>query len=139
MPVTLSEMKARLAPERRAEVEHQTAEIKARLKGLQALRMARASTQVELADRLHVSQASVAKLERRTDVLLSTLRQYIEALGGHLDLVVRFDDGAEPLLITGLSKVDDPTEELSHTTHQGPRKPTSSRARGAQKESMPAQ
>lgn len=102
MPVTLAEMKARLDPERQAEVERQTIQIKARVKGLQALRMARASTQVELAERLHVSQASVAKLERRADVLLSTLRQYIEALGGHLDLLVRFDDES-PLLITELS------------------------------------
>jgi hypothetical protein len=123
MPVTLAEMKARLAPERRAEVERQAAEITARVKGLNALRMARASTQVALADRLHVSQASVAKLERRTDIHLSTLRQYIEALGGHLDLIVRFDDGADPILLTGLSNahlVEDPSDA-----------PPSSRSRSA--------
>jgi predicted transcriptional regulator len=106
MAITLKEMKARLPPERRQKIEHRADEIENQVKGLQALRVARASTQVELADRLHISQASVAKLEKRADILLSTLRQYVEALGGRLDLVVRFKDGHEPILITGLAEED---------------------------------
>ena len=44
----------------------------------------------------------MAKIEQRADVLLSTLRQYVEALGGRLDLVVRFE-GADPVHLTGLA------------------------------------
>jgi predicted transcriptional regulator len=59
---------------------------------LAALRRARAMTQEQLVSDLHVGQASIAKLERRTDMYLSTLRRFVEALGGQLDIVVRFPD-----------------------------------------------
>jgi DNA-binding transcriptional regulator YiaG len=59
---------------------------------LAELRRARAMTQEQLASDLHVGQASIAKLERRTDVHLSTLRRFVEAMGGELDIVVRFPD-----------------------------------------------
>jgi transcriptional regulator with XRE-family HTH domain len=56
------------------------------------LRRARAMTQQQLASDLQVGQASIAKLERRTDMYLSTLRRFLEAMGGELDIVVRFPD-----------------------------------------------
>lgn len=59
---------------------------------LAELRRARAMTQEQLAEDLHIGQASVAKLERRTDMYLSTLRRFVEAMGGELDIVVRFPD-----------------------------------------------
>ena len=59
---------------------------------LAELRRARAMTQEQLAADLHVGQASIAKLERRTDMYLSTLRRFVEAMGGELDIVVRFPD-----------------------------------------------
>lgn len=61
---------------------------------LYALRQARQLSQERLADLLHVKQASISKLERRTDMYLSTLRSYIEALGGELEIIARFPDGA---------------------------------------------
>ena len=92
MSITQAELKARLSPRERAAVEGRARELKAEVRSLHALRRARASTQVEVAHRLKISQASVARLERRADVLLSTLREYVEALGGTLDLVVHFPD-----------------------------------------------
>lgn len=50
-------------------------------------------TQERLADALGTSQASVSKLERRSDIYLSTLRRYVEALGGTLEITARFPDG----------------------------------------------
>ena len=59
---------------------------------LAELRRARAMTQEQLAADLHVGQASIAKLERRTDMYLSTLRRFVEAMGGELEIVARFPD-----------------------------------------------
>lgn len=59
---------------------------------LQDLRRARQATQVEVARAMNVDQAAVSKLERRDDMYVSTLRQYVEALGGELKLVASFPD-----------------------------------------------
>lgn len=61
---------------------------------LNELRQARGLSQKMLADVLHVQQPSVAKIEKRTDMYLSTLRSHIEAMGGELDIVARFPDGS---------------------------------------------
>lgn len=58
------------------------------------LRQARGLSQKMLADVLHVQQPSIAKLEKRTDMYLSTLRSHIEAMGGQLEVGARFPDGA---------------------------------------------
>ena len=59
---------------------------------LAELRRARLMTQDQLAADLRINQASVAKLERRTDIYLSTLRRFVEAMGGELEIVARFPD-----------------------------------------------
>ena len=61
---------------------------------LDKMRKARSLTQVAVAERLHVDQGSVSKLEGRTDMYLSTLREYVEALGGTLELRADFPDGS---------------------------------------------
>ena len=61
---------------------------------LNKLRRARGLSQKMLAEVLHVQQASIAKMEKRTDMYLSTLRSHIEAMGGQLDVIARFPDGA---------------------------------------------
>lgn len=61
---------------------------------LQELRQARGLSQKVLAEVLHVQQPSIAKMEKRTDMYISTLRSHIEAMGGQLDVVARFPDGA---------------------------------------------
>ncbi len=60
--------------------------------GFGKLRLARQQTQVALAERLNIPQGSVSRMEKRTDLLLSTLREYIEALGGRLELKAVFPD-----------------------------------------------
>lgn len=57
------------------------------------LRRARQLTQVALAEALGTSQGEVSRIERQADLYLSTLSRYVEALGGELELVARFDDG----------------------------------------------
>lgn len=61
---------------------------------LNELRQARGLSQKALAEVLHVQQPSIAKLERRADMYISTLRSHIEAMGGQLEVVARFPDGA---------------------------------------------
>jgi predicted transcriptional regulator len=60
---------------------------------LNELRQARGLSQKMLAEVLQVQQPSIAKIEKRTDMYLSTLRSHIEAMGGELDIVARFPDG----------------------------------------------
>ncbi len=61
---------------------------------LQDLRRARQLSQEDLAERLGASQPEVSKIESRADMYVSTVRRYIEAMGGELDIVARFPDGS---------------------------------------------
>jgi transcriptional regulator with XRE-family HTH domain len=60
---------------------------------LQELRQAHQMSQERLAEILSTKQANISRIERRTDMYISTLRSYIEAMGGELDIVARFPDG----------------------------------------------
>jgi signal transduction histidine kinase len=63
-------------------------------------------TQEQLAQTLEMAQGDVSKLEHRTDLYLSTLRRYIEAMGGELKIVASFPDGAEiPVVIDEAAEV----------------------------------
>jgi DNA-binding XRE family transcriptional regulator len=66
---------------------------------LAELRQTRHLTQVQLAEHLGISQGNVSRLEGRSDVYLSTLRSYVEALGGHLEIAAVFDDQRLPVHI----------------------------------------
>lgn len=71
---------------------------------LQRLREHREISQEALADLMQVSQATVSKTERREDILLSTLKNFIEALGGHLHLVVKFPSETIELTLPNSNK-----------------------------------
>ncbi|MFT3741862.1 MAG: XRE family transcriptional regulator [Gammaproteobacteria bacterium] len=60
---------------------------------LQELRQARHMSQARLAEILETKQANVSRIERRADMYISTLRSYIEAMGGELDIIAKFPDG----------------------------------------------
>lgn len=60
---------------------------------LNELRQARGLSQKMLAEVLHVQQPAIAKLEKRTDMYISTLRSHIEAMGGELEVTAKFPDG----------------------------------------------
>ena len=87
-----SELVARMSPESRARSKA-LAEQMLRDMPLVELRQARNFTQAELAEALGTSQASVSKLERRSDMYLSTLRRLVQAMGGELEITARFPDG----------------------------------------------
>jgi transcriptional regulator with XRE-family HTH domain len=69
---------------------------------LSAIRDARRFSQDELADKLGIRQPAVSKIERKADLYVSTLRKYIEGVGGELEILVRFPD-REPVRITQFS------------------------------------
>ena len=60
---------------------------------LNELRQARGLSQEMLAEALHIQQPAIAKMERRTDMYISTLRSHIKAMGGELEITARFPDG----------------------------------------------
>ena len=102
MGTSLQAKMAALDPARQARIAAETERLQAEYMTLQEVRKAREMTQVRLAEMLGKSQVTVAQMEKRADVLLSTLRSYIEAMGGQLDLVVRFPNRA-PVVLQGLS------------------------------------
>jgi DNA-binding XRE family transcriptional regulator len=100
MGIDLDTMLKRISPERRAMIEARAGELIAEEMTLQDLRKARALTQVRLAELLSIKQESVSSLEKRSDLLLSTLRSYVEAMGGELTLVASFPDRPPVKLVT---------------------------------------
>lgn len=107
MPKTLSEMVAELSPEDRALYEQRKSELMAEELSLQALRKAMRRTQTQMARRLRMRQDSVSRLEQRTDLLLSTLRGYVKALGGELHLVAEFP-GRPPVRLREIGALAEP-------------------------------
>ena len=93
MPVGFDEYFDGLPPERRARILARAAEMEVEEIGLKQLREAQRKSQVEVAERLKTTQATISRLERRTDVYLSTLRKYVEAVGGKLRITAEFPDG----------------------------------------------
>jgi hypothetical protein len=68
---------------------------------LREVRDRRGLSQASVAAKMKLSQANVSQTERRDDMLVSTLREYVEALGGELDIVARFPEGELPLSLRG--------------------------------------
>lgn len=93
MAKKFAELRAKMAPESQARVEAKAQELLAEMP-LNELRQARGLSQKALAEVLHVQQPAIAKMEKRTDMYISTLRSHIEAMGGQLDVVARFPDGS---------------------------------------------
>ena len=85
-------IREKMDPQRQERIRKRTEDLLAGLP-LQELRQARALSQQELAEVLGLNQATVSKLERRTDMYLSSLRRFIEAMGGELEISANFPDG----------------------------------------------
>jgi len=86
-------LRDKMTPESRARAEARTKEI-LRDMPLNELREARELTQEHLAKILHVKQASISKMERRTDMYVSTLQDFVKAMGGKLEIRAVFGDAA---------------------------------------------
>jgi len=89
MATKFSDVRERLSPERQQRIRERTQEELP----LQELRQARALSQEELAEVLGLNQATISKLERRTDMYLSSLRRFVEAMGGELEITASFPEG----------------------------------------------
>lgn len=81
---------------------------------LQELRHARNLSQEQLAQTLSVKQAAVSKLEKRTDMYVSTLRNVIKAMGGDLEIIAKFPDGS--VQISQFEDIATKPERLNSTT-----------------------
>ena len=92
MPRNFRELEAKMSPEARARAEAKAKKMLSEMP-LDELREARAMTQVHLAKILGVNQAAVSKLERRTDMYVSTLQDFVKAMGGELKIIARFPEG----------------------------------------------
>ena len=88
MAKKLDDLIASLPKDRQARVQTRVME----LTTLKDLRLAAQQTQVQMAAALGVRQDTISRLEKRSDMLLSTMRQYVESMGGQLELVAKFPD-----------------------------------------------
>jgi Helix-turn-helix domain len=102
MQKNVNEILRQLSPARRKRVEKRAAQLIAEEMTRQELRRALERTQVEVARKLGITQDGVSRLEQRTDILLSTLRSYIAALGGRLSLIAEFPNH-EPVVLSGIA------------------------------------
>ena len=107
MAVNVNDKIRHLSPSRRKKVEARAAELIAEEMTLRELRKARKLTQVRMARSLGITQDSVSRLEKRSDLLLSTLRKTVEAMGGSLSLVAEFPDRA-PVMLSGIAEDEPP-------------------------------
>ena len=101
----LDQVIAALPAERRRKVEARARELIAEEQSLRDLRKAMVRTQATVARRLRVGQDSVSRIEKRADMLLSTLRGFVGALGGELHLVATLP-GRSPVRLSGLGMID---------------------------------
>lgn len=101
---TLEQKLKEFSPTRRAKIKARTRELVAREMSLRELRHAVNKTQKTVARTLNMGQDGVSRLEKRSDLLLSTLRNYVEAVGGSLTLVAQFPD-KEPIAIGGFGEI----------------------------------
>ena len=102
MPVNVDDKIRELSAAQRKKVEVRAAELIAEEMTLRELRKARKLTQVRMAKQLGITQDSVSRLEKRSDLLLSTLRKTVEAMGGSLSLIAEFPDRA-PVVLSGIA------------------------------------
>jgi transcriptional regulator with XRE-family HTH domain len=99
----LERTRKKLGASRRKRVQARAAQLIAEEMTLQELRRARKLTQVRMAKELGISQDGISKLEKRSDLLLSTLRKTVEAMGGCLSLVAEFPDRS-PVVLSGIAE-----------------------------------
>ena len=101
---TLDEVIAAMPVERQARIKARAAELHAEVEGLKALRKLATRTQEQIAHSLGVKQPAIVKIERQTDLYLSTLRRFVEAAGGTLELRVELP-GTGVMRLTGMGEI----------------------------------
>lgn len=117
MPRTLEQVMAELSPQRRKRIEARAAQLIAEERSLRDLRHAQRLTQQHMAKRLGVRQHSISRLEQRSDMLLSTLRDYVGKMGGELVLTAHFPD-RDPVRISGFADITEPVRTRRRRAQQ---------------------
>ncbi|MCW5589538.1 MAG: XRE family transcriptional regulator [Legionellales bacterium] len=92
MAKSFNKLRNKMSPVARRQADKKTKQMLAEMP-LQELRRARAMSQERLAEVLETKQANISRLERRTDMYISTLRSYVHAMGGELSIIAHFPDG----------------------------------------------
>ncbi|HEX7730337.1 MAG TPA: XRE family transcriptional regulator [Terracidiphilus sp.] len=103
MTISLEEMLAELPAGRRKQIEQRAAELIAKELNLCELRRQRKLTQARLSKKLKIGQEGISRMEKRADLYISTLRNFVEGVGGKLSLVVEFPD-SPPVILAGLGE-----------------------------------
>ena len=103
MPKKFRDLTTRKPPAWHAAVEARKRQLLAEMP-LHELRRARQLSQEQLAEELGASQPEISKIEHRTDMYVSTLRRFVEAMGGKLEIIAQFPDGT--IRITQFHEVD---------------------------------
>jgi len=89
---TLDQVIDGLPAERRERVEARYEELRQEVEGLRELRQIAGKAQADIATALNIKQPSVSKIEKQAEMYLSTLRSYVEAIGGQLELTVKLPE-----------------------------------------------
>jgi DNA-binding transcriptional regulator YiaG len=105
MPTNVNDIIKKLSPAQRKRVEARAAQLVAEEMSLRELRRAHKLTQERVAETLGIGQDQVSRLEQRSDLLISTLRGYVEAMGGRLTLVAEFPR-RKPVVLSGIAALD---------------------------------
>ena len=116
MSVNIHDKVGKLNSIQRKKVEARATELIAEEMSLRDLRKARRLTQARVAKALGITQDSVSRLEKRSDLLLSTLRKTVEAMGGDVRIVAEFPDRA-PVVLSDLSEDDPPRKSSRRHAH----------------------
>jgi transcriptional regulator with XRE-family HTH domain len=113
----IDKIRKELSAERRNKIEARAAELIAEEMSLRELRRAHKLTQERIAEALGIGQDQVSRLEQRSDLLISTLRSYIEAMGGRLTLIAEFPDH-QPVMLSGIASIGtEPSPERSRVAN----------------------
>jgi transcriptional regulator with XRE-family HTH domain len=121
MTVSYEEVFKEFSAEEQRWIKRRAEELKAEELNLRELRRLRKLTQTRLSKKLKIGQEGVSRIEKRTDMYLSTLREFVEGVGGKLSLVVEFPDSA-PVILAELG-------ESAHTRND--EKPSRRRAQAS--------
>jgi len=115
---TLDQKIKELNPARRKKIQDRAAEVLAEEMSLRELRRAHKLTQERIAETLGIGQDQVSRLEQRSDLLISTLRSYVEAMGGRLTILAEFPHH-RPVVLSGIAALDaNPTPTSSRERHE---------------------
>jgi len=104
----------KMSPESRARADAKT-EAMLKAMPLHELRNARNLTQQQIAETMNIKQAAVSKLERRTDMYISTLSRFIGSMGGNLDIIANFPEGSVRITKFGDLDAEQAKDDLTAT------------------------